>query len=155
MSSIIHSQAADIPANMTTTGFDVPKFRIVDNLGVVRGVVVRSRSVFGTVGAALQTMLGGNISLFTELAERTRKQAFDTMLVQAHRAGADAVIGIRYDANELMKGVTEVLCYGTAVRSSRWKTEKHRHAMSPLYEVADSECPAGQSYEATLHPGHQ
>jgi uncharacterized protein YbjQ (UPF0145 family) len=116
MSSIIHSQTADIPANMTTTGFDVPGFRIVDNLGVVRGVVVRSRSVFGTIGAGFQTMIGGNISLFTELAERTRKQAFDTMLVQAHTAGADAVIGIRYDANELMKGVTEVLCYGTAVR---------------------------------------
>jgi uncharacterized protein YbjQ (UPF0145 family) len=116
MSSIIHSQTADIPSNMTTTGFDVPGFRIVDNLGVVRGVVVRSRSVFGTVGAAFQTLVGGNISLFTELAERTRKQAFDTMLVQAHMAGADAVIGIRYDANELMKGVTEVLCYGTAVR---------------------------------------
>ena len=116
MPSIIHSQVADIPYNMTTTGFDVPGFRIVDNLGVVRGVVVRSRSVFGTVGAGLQTLLGGNISLFTELAERTRKQAFDTMLVQAHMAGADAVIGIRYDANELMKGVTEVLCYGTAVR---------------------------------------
>lgn len=116
MSSIIHSQTADIPSNMTTTGFDVPGFRIVDNLGVVRGVVVRSRSVFGTVGASLQTLLGGNISIFTELAERTRKQAFDTMLVQAHLAGADAVIGIRYDANELMKGVTEVLCYGTAVR---------------------------------------
>jgi uncharacterized protein YbjQ (UPF0145 family) len=116
MSSIIHSQTADIPSNMTTTGFDVPGFRIVDNIGVVRGVVVRSRSVFGTVGASLQSLLGGNISLFTELAERTRKQAFDTMLVQAHMAGADAVIGIRYDANELMKGVTEVLCYGTAVR---------------------------------------
>ena len=116
MSSIIHSQTVDIPANMTTTGFDVPGFRIVDNLGVVRGVVVRSRSVFGTVGASFQTLLGGNISIFTELAERTRKQAFDTMLVQAHMAGADAVIGIRYDANELMKGVTEVLCYGTAVR---------------------------------------
>ena len=116
MPSIIHSQVADIPYNMTTTGFDVPGFRIVDNLGVVRGVVVRSRSVFATLGAGLQTLLGGNISLFTELAERTRKQAFDTMLVQAHMAGADAVIGIRYDANELMKGVTEVLCYGTAVR---------------------------------------
>jgi uncharacterized protein YbjQ (UPF0145 family) len=116
MSSIIHSQTADIPSNMTTTGFDVPGFRIVDILGVVRGVVVRSRSVFGTVGAGLQSLLGGNISLFTELAERTRKQAFDTMLVQAHMAGADAVIGIRYDANEMMKGVTEVLCYGTAVR---------------------------------------
>ena len=116
MASIIHSQTADIPANMTTTGFDVPGVRIVDNLGVVRGVVVRSRSVFGSVGASLQTMFGCNLSLFTELAERTRKQAFDTMLVQAYKAGADAVIGIRYDANELMKGVTEVLCYGTAVR---------------------------------------
>src|SRR2546423_1889836 len=116
MSFIIHSLAAEIPSNMTTTSFDVPGFRIVDNLGVVRGVVVRSRSGFGTVGASLERMLGGNISLFTELAERTRKQAFDTMLVQAHMAGADAVIGIRYDANELMKGVTEVLCYGTAVR---------------------------------------
>lgn len=116
MSSIIHSQTSDIPANMTTTGFDIAGFKIVDNLGVVRGVVVRSRSVFGTVGASLQTILGGNISIFTELAERTRKQAFETMLVQAHKAGADAVIGIRYDANELMKGVTEVLCYGTAVR---------------------------------------
>jgi uncharacterized protein YbjQ (UPF0145 family) len=115
MTSIIHSQTTDIPYNMTSTGFDVPGFRIVDNLGVVRGVVVRSRSVFGTIGAGFQTLLGGNISLFTELAERTRKQAFDTMLVQAHKAGADAVIGIRYDANELMKGVTEVLCYGTAV----------------------------------------
>src|SRR5204863_8525833 len=116
MSSIIHSQAADIPANMTTTGFDVPGFRIVDNVGVVRGVVVRSRSLFGTVGAGLQTLLGGNISLFTELAERTRKQAFDTMLIQAHRAGADAVIGSRYDANELMKGVTGVFCCGSGVR---------------------------------------
>ena len=116
MSSIIASQAADIPYSMTTTGFDLAGFRIVANLGVVRGVVVRSRSLFGTVGAGLQTLLGGNISLFTQLAERTRQQAFDTMLVQADVAGADAVIGIRYDANELMKGVTEVLCYGTAVR---------------------------------------
>jgi uncharacterized protein YbjQ (UPF0145 family) len=116
MSSIIHAQTAEIPANMTTTAFDVPGFRIVDNLGVVRGVVVRSRSIVGTIGAGFQSLVGGNISLFTELAERTRKQAFDTMLVQAHLAGADAVIGIRYDANELMKGVTEVLCYGTAVR---------------------------------------
>lgn len=116
MSSIIHSQAADIPYAMTTTGFDLAGHRIVSNLGVVRGVVVRSRSVVGTIGAGLQTLLGGNISLFTELAEKTRQQAFDTMLVQADMAGADAVIGIRYDANELMKGVTEVLCYGTAVK---------------------------------------
>jgi uncharacterized protein YbjQ (UPF0145 family) len=116
MSSVIHSQAADIPYNMTSTGFDLSGFVIVRNLGVVRGVVVRSRSLVGTLGAGLQTLVGGNISLFTELAERTRQQAFDTMLVQADAAGADAVIGIRYDANELMKGVTEVLCYGTAVK---------------------------------------
>jgi uncharacterized protein YbjQ (UPF0145 family) len=87
----------------------------VESLGVVRGVVVRSRSVIGTFGAGLQTILGGNISIFTELAERTRQQAFETMCHQAHLAGANAVIGIRYDANELMRGVTEVLCYGTAV----------------------------------------
>ncbi|HET9426423.1 MAG TPA: heavy metal-binding domain-containing protein [Gemmatimonadaceae bacterium] len=116
MTSVIHSQAADIPASMTTTTFDLPGYRIVESLGVVRGVVVRSRSVFGTLGAGLQTLFGGNISLFTELAERTRAQAFDTMLVQADMAGADAVVGVRYDANELMQGVTEVLCYGTAVR---------------------------------------
>ena len=116
MNSIIRSQAADVPYNMTTTAFDIPGFRIVENLGVVRGIVVRSRSVFGTLGAGLQTLLGGNITLLTELAERTRLQAFDTMLVQADVAGADAVIGIRYDATEVMKGVTEVICYGTAVR---------------------------------------
>lgn len=116
MSSIIPSQAIDVPHEMTTTGFELPGFRIEMSLGVVRGVVVRSRSVFGTIGAGFQTLIGGNISLFTELAERTRAQAFETMLHQAHLAGADAVIGIRYDANELMKGVTEVLCYGTAVR---------------------------------------
>jgi len=101
---------------MTTTAFDLPGYRTQMSLGVVRGVVVRSRSVFGTMGATFQTMLGGNISLFTQLAERTREQAFETMLHQAHLAGANAVIGVRYDANELMAGVTEVLCYGTAVR---------------------------------------
>lgn len=116
MASVIHSQISDIPYNMTTTAFEVPGFRIVANLGVVRGVVVRSRSVFGTIGASFQTLVGGNISIFTELAERTRQQAFDTMLHQADVAGADAVVGIRYDATELMAGTTEVLCYGTAVR---------------------------------------
>ena len=116
MSSIIKSQAADIPYNMTSTTFDLPGHRIVASLGVVRGIVVRSRSVFGTIGAGVQTLFGGNISLFTDLAERTRQQAFDTMLVQADLAGADAVIGIRYDATEVMQGVTEVICYGTAVR---------------------------------------
>ena len=116
MTSIIRSQAADVPYNMTTTGFDLSGYEIVANLGVVRGVVVRSRSIFGTFGAGMQTIFGGNITLFTDLAERTRQQAFDTMLVQADVAGADAVIGIRYDATEVMSGVTEVICYGTAVR---------------------------------------
>jgi uncharacterized protein YbjQ (UPF0145 family) len=116
MDSVIHSQVADIPYNMTSTTFDLPGFRVVENFGVVRGVVVRSRSVFGTIGANVQTLFGGNISLFTDLAERTRQHAFDTMLIQADMAGADAVIGVRYDATELMRGVTEVLCYGTAVR---------------------------------------
>src|SRR5262245_8327622 len=116
MDSVTRSQAADLPYNMTTTAFDLPGFRIVASLGVVRGVVVRSRSVFGTLGATLQTLMGGNITLLTELAERTRLQAFDTMLLQADVAGADAVIGIRYDATEVLQGVTEVICYGTAVR---------------------------------------
>jgi uncharacterized protein YbjQ (UPF0145 family) len=115
MTAIVRSQAADVPYNMTTTAFDLPGFRIVSCMGVVRGVVCRSRSVFGTIGAGFQTLFGGNISLFTELAERTRQQAFDTMLVQADVAGANAVIGIRYDATEVMQGVTEVICYGTAV----------------------------------------
>ena len=112
---IIESQVAEIPHAMTSTAFDIAGFRVVETKGVVRGVVVRSRSVVGTFGAGLQTLLGGNIYFLTELAEHTRQQAFVTMLVQAHVAGANAVIGVRYDANELMKGVTEVLCYGTAV----------------------------------------
>jgi len=115
MGSIIESQVVDIPHEMTTTGFELPGYRIVASMGVVRGVVVRSRSVVGTFGAALQTLIGGNISLFTQLAERTRLQAFATMLIQAHLAGAHGVIGVRYDATEMMHGVTEVLCYGTAV----------------------------------------
>ncbi len=119
MRNAIESQVTDIPHEMTTTAFEIPGCRIVANKGVVRGVVVRSRSVIGTIGAGLQTIFGGNISLFTALAERARQQAFDTMLVQAHLAGAHAVIGVRYDANEMMNGVTEVLCYGTAVTLER------------------------------------
>lgn len=108
-------QAASVPHEMTTTTFDIPGYHITESLGVVRGVVVRSRSMFGTIGAMFQTIRGGDISMFTSLAERAREQAFDTMLLQAHVAGANAVIGVRYDANEMMQGVTEVLCYGTAV----------------------------------------
>src|ERR671912_169158 len=108
MDSIIHSQVGEIPHSATTTAFDLPGFRVVECLGVVRGVVVRSRSVFGTLGAGLQTLFGGNISLFTELAERTREDAFQLMLQHAREQGANAVIGIRYDATEVMGGVTEV-----------------------------------------------
>jgi uncharacterized protein YbjQ (UPF0145 family) len=100
---------------MTTTAFTLEGYRIVENKGVVRGVIVRSRSVIGTIGAGLQTLVGGDISLFTELCERTRADAFQMMLEHAQQHGANAVIGIRYDATEVMGGVTEVLCYGTAV----------------------------------------
>jgi uncharacterized protein YbjQ (UPF0145 family) len=100
---------------MTTTAFALEGFRAQQNLGVVRGVTVRSRSVFGTIGASLQTLVGGNITLFSELCEKTRAEAFQFMLDHAQQLGANAVVGIRYDATEVMQGVTEVLCYGTAL----------------------------------------
>ena len=100
---------------MTTTGFALDGYRVVENLGVVRGITVRSRSIFGTIGGSLQTLLGGNITLFTELCEKTRAEAFEMMVDHAEELGANAVVGIRYDATELMQGVSEVLCYGTAV----------------------------------------
>jgi uncharacterized protein YbjQ (UPF0145 family) len=100
---------------MTTTAFTIDGYRVVSSLGVVRGITVRSRSVIGTIGAALQTFVGGEITLFTELCERTRLDAFRQMTTHATEMGANAVIGVRYDANEVMDGVTEVLCYGTAV----------------------------------------
>ena len=101
--------------NMVTTAFELNGYRIVSNLGLVRGIVVRSRSVVGTIGASLQTLIGGDISLFTQLCEDTRKDAFERMLEHASEIGANAVIGVRYDATEIMQGVTEVLAYGTAV----------------------------------------
>ncbi len=104
-----------VPHEMTSTVFELAGYEITANLGIVRGIVVRSRSVFGTLGASLQTIVGGDISLFTNLCEKTREDAFDRMLVHAAEKGAQAVIGVRYDATELMQGVTEVLCYGTAV----------------------------------------
>lgn len=100
---------------MTTTTFTLDGYRIARTLGVVRGITVRSRSIFGTIGGSLQTIVGGNISLFTSLCEKTRNEAFDMMLAHARDVGANAVVGVRYDATELMQGVTEVLCYGTAV----------------------------------------
>ena len=100
---------------MTTTGMSLDGYRVVQNLGIIRGIVVRSRSIVGNIGAALQTLVGGNISLLTDLCERTREEAFQLMLSHASEVGANAVIAVRYDATEVMNGVTEVLCYGTAV----------------------------------------
>ena len=104
-----------VARNMVTTQFELDGFRVVRTLGVVRGIIVRSRSIFGTIGASLQTIVGGNISLFTQLCEKTRADAFDLMLLHAGELGGNAVVGARYDATEVMQGVTEVLAYGTAV----------------------------------------
>ncbi|HKN32576.1 MAG TPA: YbjQ family protein [Terriglobales bacterium] len=101
--------------NMVTTQFEIDGYRVVRTLGVVRGITVRSRSIFGTIGAGLQTLIGGNITLLTNLCEKTRAEAFDLMLQHAGELGANAVVGARYDATEVMQGVTEVLAYGTAV----------------------------------------
>jgi uncharacterized protein YbjQ (UPF0145 family) len=101
--------------SLVTTAFELPGHRIVRNIGVVRGIVVRSRNVLATIGAGLQTIVGGDITLFTELCEKTRQDSFAMMTLHAAQLGANAVIAFRYDANELMNGVTEVLAYGTAV----------------------------------------
>ena len=101
--------------NLITTAFILDGYKIVKNFGIVRGIVVRSRSLFGTIGASLQTLVGGNITLFTELCEKTRKDSFELMLKHAEDLGANGIVGFRYDANEVMSGVTEVLAYGTAV----------------------------------------
>ena len=100
---------------MVTTAFELPNYRITQNLGVVRGIVVRSRNVFATLGATLQTIVGGNITVWTTLCEQTRNDAFDIMIQHATEIGANAIVGARYDTNELAQGVTEVLAYGTAV----------------------------------------
>src|SRR5215471_484896 len=100
---------------LTTTAYTIDGYRVSRYLGVVRGIMVRSRSIFGSIGGSLQTIIGGNISLFTSLCEKTRNDAFELMLKHAQQLGANAVIGIRYDGTEVMQGVSEVLCYGTAV----------------------------------------
>jgi uncharacterized protein YbjQ (UPF0145 family) len=105
--------------SMVTTAFDLPGYRVVRNLGLVRGVTVRSRSVLGNLGASLQTIVGGNITIFEEMCEKTREEALELMLQHASEHGANAVIGMRYDATEVMQGVTEVLAYGTAVQVER------------------------------------
>lgn len=107
--------ASPIPHTMVTTAFTLDGYEIVRNLGLVRGIIVRSRSIVGTLGATLQTIVGGNITLLTNLCEETREHAFDLMLQHAAALGGNAVIGMRYDATEVMQGVTEVLAYGTAV----------------------------------------
>lgn len=101
--------------DMVTTAFTLDGYRITRDLGVVRGIVVRSRSIFGTIGAGLQTIVGGNITLLSELCEKTREHSFELMVQHAEQLGANGVVGMRYDATEVMQGVTEVLCYGTAV----------------------------------------
>jgi len=100
---------------LTTTAFELPGYRVVKSFGVVRGIVVRSCSIVGKIGADLQTLFGGNISLYTSLCERAREDAFNDMLAHAGQLGANAVVGVRYDATEITAGVSEVLCYGTAV----------------------------------------
>ncbi|MEX3971804.1 YbjQ family protein [Paraburkholderia caribensis] len=108
-----------IERNMVSTAFDLPGYTVDTSLGVARGIIVRSRSVVGAIGAGLQTIFGGNISLYTSLCERARQDAYERMLAEAATLGANAVIGMRYDATEIGAGVTEVLCYGTAVRVRR------------------------------------
>ena len=104
---------------LITTAFEIEGWKITANLGIVRGITVRSRNIFGTLGGSIQTLFGGNISLFTELCENARSEAYEIMIQHATALGANAVIGMRYDANEVMNGVTEVLAYGTAVKVER------------------------------------
>src|SRR5215469_4601772 len=104
-----------IPHAMVTTSIELDGYEVKRTLGIVRGIIVRSRSVLGTIGAGLQTLIGGNITLLTELCEKTRNDSFELMLQHGAQIGANAIIGVRYDATEVMQGVTEVLCYGTAV----------------------------------------
>jgi len=109
------AHARRVDTHMVTTAFTLDNYRIVRNLGMVRGIIVRSRSVFGTIGAGLQTLVGGDITILSDLCEQTRLHAYERMLEHAAEMGANAIIGVRYDATEIMQSVTEVLCYGTAV----------------------------------------
>ena len=104
-----------VDPTLVTTAFDLPGYRVVRGLGLVRGIIVRSRSIVGTIGAGLQSLVGGDITLYTELCERAREDAYQLMIDHAGEAGANAIIGVRYDANEISAGITEVLAYGTAV----------------------------------------
>ena len=104
---------------MVTTGIEIPGYRIVRNFGIVRGLIVRSRSVIGNLGAALQTIVGGNITILTNLCEKAREDAYELLMQHAAEHGANAIIAMRYDANEIMDGITEVLAYGTAVKAEK------------------------------------
>ncbi len=115
MSTSQTSTSRGVQPQFVTTAFEIDGYEIVQNLGVVRGITVRSRSIFGTIGAGLQTLVGGNITLLSELCEKTRLEAFNLMIKHGSDIGANAIIGARYDATEIMQGVTEVLAYGTAV----------------------------------------
>ena len=108
-----------VDVSMVTTAYDLPGYRVARSLGLVRGIIVRSRSIFGNIGASLQTIVGGNITLFTDMCEKTREDALELLMEHAASRGANAIIGVRYDANEIMQGVTEVLAYGTAVVAER------------------------------------
>jgi len=110
---------ATVDGGMVTSALELPGYRVVRNYGIVRGIIVRSRSVIGNLGAALQTIIGGNITILTDLCERTREDAFELMLQHAAERGANAVVSMRYDTTEVMQGVTEVLAYGTAVQVER------------------------------------
>lgn len=111
--------AGRVDSSMVTSALELPGYRIVRNFGIVRGIVVRSRSIIGNLGAALQTIVGGNITLLTNLCEKTRQDAYELMLLHAGEHGANAIVSMRYDATEVMQGVTEVLAYGTAVQVER------------------------------------
>ena len=124
----------------TTTAFTIDGYRVSRSLGVVRGIIVRSRSIVGNFGAALQTIVGGNITIYTQLCEKTRNDAFDLMMGHAAALGANAVIGVRYDATEVMKGVTEVLCYGTAVVVEPADSAKRKRAARRDRRAARSGC---------------
>lgn len=115
MATLTRRGITPIPHEFTSTTFDIPGYYVTQSLGLVRGLVVRSRSVFGNIGAGIQMAFGGNITIYTSMCELARENAYEIMLQQAQNVGANAVIGVRYDATEIMRGVTEVLCYGTAV----------------------------------------
>ncbi len=101
--------------NMTSTTFQIEGYKVVKNLGIVRGIIVRSRSIIGNIGAMIQALFGGNITLYTALCERARKDSFEMLMKHAEELGANAIVGVRYDATEIAGGITEVICYGTAV----------------------------------------